>query len=164
MAKNLLLTQKNSDREKSMTDLKISFVDQIPKEIEEKMEEGLNEYAISQGVDVNYKPFAFLLCNDKNEVIGVLDAFSSYSCIHIRDLWVDKPYRGKGYGRKLIAELEKYCNGKGFNNINLITCAFQAPDFYKKCGFEVEFVRKNIENPKLTMTFFIKNFDYTTES
>ena len=42
------------------------------------------------------------------------------------------------------------------DNINLETNAFQAVGFYKKCGFEVEFVRHNKTNPKLTKTFFIK--------
>lgn len=144
------------------TDYKISFVDQLPKEIEEKMEKGLEEYAVSHGIDVNYQPFAFVLFDEKGEVIGVLDAFSSYSSIHIRDILVDKAHRGNGYGRKLITELENHFKGKGLNNINLITCAYQAPEFYKKCGYEVEFVRENIKNPKLTMTFFIKYFDEVT--
>ncbi|MGE4349183.1 MAG: GNAT family N-acetyltransferase [Candidatus Berkiella sp.] len=142
-----------------MHNFKISFVDKIPSEIEEKMEKGLEEYSLSHGIDVNYQPFAFVLFDEKDEVIGVLDAFSSYSSIHIRDIWVDKAHRGNGYGRKLIVELENHFKGKGLNNINLITCAYQAPEFYKKCGFKVEFIRENIKNPKLTMTFFIKYFD-----
>jgi len=142
-----------------MKNFKIEFIDKLPEEINEKMEKGLEEYAVNHGIDVNYTPFAFILFSEKNEVIGVLDAFSSYSSIHIRDIWIDKAHRGNGYGRKLISELENHFKGKGLNNINLITCAYQAPDFYKKCGFKVEFVRENIKNPKLTMTFFIKYFD-----
>lgn len=126
------------------------------------MEKGLNEYASSHGIDVNYQPFAFVLFDEQDEVIGVLDAFNSYSSIHIRDIWVDKAHRGNGYGRKLISELENHFKGKGFNNINLITCVYQAPEFYMKCGYEVEFVRKNIKNSKLTMTIFIKYFDKVT--
>ncbi len=60
--------------------------------------------------------------NEKNEVIGVLDAFSSYSSIHIRDLWIEKHYRGHGYGKKLINELESYCKLKQFNSINTVYC------------------------------------------
>lgn len=142
-----------------MKTCKIEFIEKLPEEINEKMEKGLEEYAISHAIDVNYQPFAFVLFGEQNEVIGVLDAFSSYSSIHIRDIWVDKAHRGNGYGRKLIIELENHFKGKGLNNINLITCAYQAPEFYKKCGYEVEFVRENIKNPKLTMTFFIKYFD-----
>lgn len=140
-----------------MKNCKIEFMEKLPEEINVKMEKGLEEYALSHGVNVNYTPFVFVLYDEKKEVIGVLDALSSYSCIYIRDLWVDKAHRGKGYGKKMIEELENHFKGKGLHNINTETCAFQAPDFYKKCGFKVEFVRENKINPKLTMTFFIKD-------
>ena len=127
-----------------MQDYKISFVEQISKETNAKMDAGLKEYATSHGIHVDWKPFALELFDEKNEVIGVLEAFSSYSSIYINELWVDKAHRGKGYG---------------FDNINTVTCAFQAPDFYKKCGFTAEFVRENRTNPKLTLTSFVKFFE-----
>lgn len=142
-----------------MKNLKISLVKQISKATEAKMAQGMTEYALSQGINVDWKPFALELFNERNETIGVLEAFSSYSSIYINELWVDKAYRGKGYGTQLIAELERLYKNKGFNNINTVSCAFQAPDFYKKCGFTAEFVRENIQNPKLSMTFFVKFFE-----
>ena len=86
-------------------------------------------------------------------------AFSSYSSIYINDLWADKDHRGRGHGRKLINEIERLFKHKGFDNINTVTYAYQAPDFYKKCGFTAEFVRGNRKNPKLSMTFFVKFFE-----
>lgn len=139
--------------------IKISFVKKLPKEIEKKMEKGLEEYEMSHEINVNFQPFGLILFDEKKEVIGVLDAFSSYSSIHIRDLWIDKTYRGKGYGKMLISELENHFKDKGLNNINTVSCAFQAPEFYIKCGFNVEFVRENAQNPKLTMTFLVKFFE-----
>lgn len=68
-------------------------------------------------------------------------------------------HRGKGYGRKLLQALEEHFKGKGFNNMNLVNSAFKAPEFYKKCGFAAEFVRKNSKNPVLTKTFFVKYFE-----
>ncbi|KTD41273.1 GNAT family acetyltransferase [Legionella parisiensis] len=50
-------------------------------------------------------------------------------------------------GRILLQALGEQFQGNGFNNINLATSAFQAPDFYKKCGFQIELIRENIKNP-----------------
>jgi len=55
--------------------------------------------------------------------------------------------------------LEDHFKGQGFNNINLVTNQFNAPEFYKKCGFQAEFTRQNLKNPQLTKTFFIKFFE-----
>ncbi len=142
-----------------MNNVKIEFVDKLNAEIEEKMRKDLVAYEASHGIDVNYKPFALVLFDEKKEAIGVLNAFTCFAEIYIMDLWVDKTFRGKGYGTKLLKDLENRFDGKGFNNINLVTNAFQAPDFYKKCGYEQEFVRINKKNPKLTKTFFVKYFN-----
>jgi len=142
-----------------MNNLNISLVNQLPEETRKKMEQGLKEYEVSHKIDVDYTPFSLILLNEKNETIGVLEAFSSYSSIYINDMWVDKEHRGKGYGKQLLTELGRRFKGKGLHYINLVTCAFQAPEFYEKCGYTVEFVRENIKNPKLTTTFFIKYFD-----
>ncbi len=141
-----------------MKNCKIEFVEKISDDVEEKMRKGFKEYESSHGIDVNYKPFSLVLRDEKNETMGVLNAFTAFAEIYIDDIWVDKSCRGKGYGSQLIAELENHFKGKGFNNINLVTSSFQAPEFYKKCGFKVEFVRENTKNPKLTKIFFVKFF------
>lgn len=137
----------------------VEFVDKLPEEVEEKMRKDLVEYENSHGIDVNYKRFAFILKGEQGDVLGVLNAFTAFAEVYIDDMWIYKPFRGKGCGKKLLQALENHFKGKGFNNINLVTSAFSAPGFYKKCGFTVEFVRENKKNPKLTKFFFIKYFD-----
>lgn len=138
---------------------KIEFVDSLPVAIEKKMSNGFKEYEDSFGIDVNYMRFSIILSTPIEDAIGVLTAYTAFSEIYIDDLWVDKNHRHKGYGKKLIEYLEEHFKGKGFNNINLVTSAFQAPEFYKKCGFTAEFVRENKINPQFTKTFFVKFFD-----
>lgn len=141
-----------------MNSYKIDYMNTLPEEIEEKMSKDLVAYESHHGIDVNYKKFVLVLRDESDNVLGVLNAFTAFSEIYVDDMWVDSSHRGKGYGRKLLQELEYHFEGKGFNNINLVTSAFSAPGFYKKCGFTVEFVRENKVNPKLTKTFFIKYF------
>ena len=59
---------------------------------------------------------------------------------------------------KLGVTVDSHYKDKGFENINLTTYGFQAPEFYKKCGFKVEFVRENKKNPKLNKYFLVKYF------
>lgn len=142
-----------------MNSYTIEFTDHLSEDIEEKMERDLVEYESSHGIDVNYKKLSVVLRDEHDKVIGVINAFTAFAEVYIDDIWVDKSFRHKGYGRKLLQALENHFKGKGFNNINLVTSAFQAPEFYKKCGFTSEFVRENAKNPKLTKTFFIKYFE-----
>lgn len=138
--------------------IKIDFIDSITETLEKRMTEDLVASEQNHGIDVNYKRFSVVLT--ENEIpCGVINAFTAFAEIYIDDIWVDSASRGKGYGRRLLQALENHFKGQGFNNINLCTSAFQAPEFYKKCGFTAEFTRINEQNPKLSKTFFVKFFD-----
>lgn len=147
-----------------MKDYKIEFVEQLSADVEEKMREDLVEYESNHGIDVNYKKFAIILTDESGDAIGVVNAFTAFSEVYVDDMWVHSSYRGKGHGRKLLQALEDHFEEKGFNNINLVTNAFNAPDFYKKCGFTQEFIRVNKVNPNLTKTFFIKHFKNASQT
>lgn len=140
-----------------MENLEVVYAKEIPESIRSKMTKGFVEHEKENGVEINYSEFALIL-KDQENTIGVLNAFTWYTEVYIDDLWIDKPFRGKGYGRLLVHHLETLFKDKGYNNINLVTNGFQAPEFYKKCGYEVEFIRENKTNPKLTKTFFVKFF------
>lgn len=142
----------------------ITFVDQLSESLEKHMTDELIAYERNHGIDVNYKRFSVVLTNDVNAVCGVINAFNAFAEIYIDDIWVDANHRGKGYGRQLIEALEAHFKGQGFNNINLCTSAFQAPEFYRKCGFQEEFTRINKKNPQLSKTFFVKFFEEEQET
>lgn len=137
---------------------KIEFVDQLPSADEEKMRLEFVAHETGHAVDVNYKRFSVVLRDERGEAVGVINAFTAYSEIYIDDIWVAAAVRRKGLGRRLIQALEEHFAQEGFNNINLVTSAFQAPGFYQKCGFQLEFIRHNKGNPKLTKYFFVKFF------
>jgi len=138
--------------------MKIEYTEKITSNIIDKMSKGLTEYEQQHSIDIRFKPFAFLLFDEHKTVFGVLNAYTAFSEVYIEDLWIDKSVRNQGYGKKLIQTLEESFKNKGYNNINLVTNAFQAPEFYTKCGYQIEFIRENKKNPKLTKTFFIKYF------
>ena len=125
--------------------------------IDKKADKLLSLHDIENGVEYNFKRFSFVAKEDDRE-IGYVTGFSYYSEVTINNLIVLEKYRGQGVGTRLIEHAEKHFKDKGFNNINLVTNEFQAPKFYEKCGFDLEFIRKNKENPKLTKYFYVKYF------
>ena len=96
--------------------------------------------------------------NVDEKFVGIITGNSYYKEVHISDLIILDEYRNKNIGSKLVKTVEDYFKGKGFENINLTTYGFQAPEFYKKCGFEVEFIRKNKKNSKLDKYYLVKYF------
>ena len=106
-------------------------------------------------ISCNYTPFCFVAKND-DTIVGAISGATFFAEIYIDELVVKEAYRGKGIGTELIDTVLEYYKDYGFNNINCCTNEFQAPGFYEKCGFELEFVRKNKANPKLSKYFYIK--------
>ncbi|WP_406455882.1 GNAT family N-acetyltransferase [Streptomyces sp. NBC_01622] len=58
--------------------------------------------------------------------------------LHVTYLWVDARHRGAGLGSRLLAEAERIAREeRACVAARLETWDFQAPDFYKKHGYEV---------------------------
>jgi ribosomal protein S18 acetylase RimI-like enzyme len=113
-----------------------------------------SDYATDCDVALNYEEFCFV-AEDGGIIAGVVIGRAYYNEIHIGDLIVGKGYRREGIGSKLVAAVEDAYKGKGYEKIALTTFGFQAPDFYKKLGYELEFVRED-KNPKLSKYFYLK--------
>ena len=137
--------------------LNIEYKENLNEEFYKIIDEEFNKFATKNEVICNYMPFPFI-AKENNKVAGIITGNSYYKEIHISDLIVLEEYRNKHIGSKLIETVEDFYKNKGFENINLTTYGFQAPEFYKKCGFEVEFIRKNKENSKLNKYYFVKYF------
>ncbi len=142
----------------------IEFLDELPPEVEQKVTQGHEEHETFHGVVCDYQTFSIVAHNDDGEPIGVLNAYSAYAELYVDDIWVDARHRKQGYGTRLLHALEERYEGKGYNNINLVTNGFQAAGFYEKCGYEIEFSRPNAHHPKLTKTFFVKYFNGTPQT
>ena len=136
----------------------IEKINALPGVIQKMVQTGHTQDEAKTGITCNYQSFSLIYKTKIDTVVGVLQAYSAFAEIYVDDLWVEPEHRKQGIGRALLKALEIQFKGKGYNNINLVTSQFQAIDFYKKCGFEIEFVRTNTHNPALSKTFFIKFF------
>lgn len=138
--------------------VEIERVDSIDEKYSKMIDDEFNKYANKNNVVCDYVSFSFV-AKENDNIVGIITGHSYYKEIHISDLIVLEQYRNKKIGSKLIEKVEEYYKNKGFENINLTTYDFQAPKFYQRCGFEIEFMRENKQNPKLTKYFLIKHIN-----
>ncbi len=141
--------------EKTTEGIKIESVDPYAESLGDWIDRAFDAFAEKHGVVCNYTPFAFA-AKQNGKVIGVIKGHSFYREVHIGELIVEEACRGQGIGTKLLSVVEAHFRGKGFDNINLTTYRFQAPEFYRKNGFTPEHIRKNPDCPALDKYFFIK--------
>ncbi len=113
-----------------------------------------SDYAKDCDVELNFEEFCYA-AEDDGKIAGVITGRVYYNEVHIGDLIVGKEYRRDGVGTKLVAAVEEAYKGKGYEKIALTTFGFQAPEFYKKLGYELEFVREDAD-PKLSKYFYLK--------
>ena len=113
------------------------------------------DYALKNEVTLGYDEFCFVEEED-GKILGAITGRAYYNEVHIGDLIVSKDCRRTGLGSKLVKAVEEYYSGKCYDIITLTTFGFQAPEFYKKLGYKIEFVREN-KDPKLSKYFLSKS-------
>ena len=130
---------------------------ELTEKLENFIEEEQVKYETKNNITCNFKPFSFI-AKINEEIVGAISGATCFSEVYIDELVVKEEQRGKNIGTELIKAVEEYYKDYGFNNMNTCTNEFQAPKFYEKCGFELEFIRKNKDNPKLNKYFYVKYF------
>ena len=132
----------------------IRRVEEDDPKIGEFINKEFTDYATKNEVTLGYDEFCFVEEED-GKILGVITGRAYYNEVHIGDLIVDKDCRKSGLGTRLVKAVEDYYSGKCYDIITLTTFGFQAPEFYKKLGYKVEFVREN-KDPKLSKYFLSK--------
>lgn len=132
----------------------IKKIDETNEKVGEFINKVFTDYAIKCCVELNFEEYCFVAEED-GEIVGAITGRAYYNEVHIGDLIIDEKYRRLKVGSKLVKAVEEAYAGKGYNKITLTTFGFQALEFYKKLGYELEFVRED-KDPKLCKYFYIK--------
>lgn len=75
--------------------------------------------------------------DEHGEVVAGLCGHTWGGCCEIRQVWVHERHRGRGVGRQLLELAETEARRRSCFQIILATHSFQAPEFYRKLGFEI---------------------------
>lgn len=111
--------------------MKIEIVNKIPIDIGKKMRKDWKNYDDSHGIDLNFNRFNMIMRDDNSEVIGLLSAYTIFAEIYVDEMWVDSSHRKKGYGRKLLNELECRFEEKGYGISIFAHQTFKLQNFIK---------------------------------
>ena len=91
--------------------------------------------AARTGIDDGHYLAIFLRDDDAQIVAGLFGWTWGDTC-EVRTLWVHEDWRARGVGSRLSQAAEAEARTRGATQIVLDTHSFQAPDFYRRFGFE----------------------------
>jgi len=96
---------------------------------------GLIGYNTEKVGKQKYKRFAISL-RERGKIVGGIVGEVWATVLFIQFFWMEQKYRGKDFGTKLIAAIEDEARSFGATRSYLDTMSFQAPGFYRSCGYQ----------------------------
>jgi GNAT superfamily N-acetyltransferase len=112
----------------------IIYIEQPPWEI---IGGGISDYNTEKAGDDQGKNLCFVLRSPDQEIVGGVIGATYWNWLYVNLMWLKEEFRGRGFGRQLLALAEEEARQRGAEYAYLDTFSFQAPDFYKKQGYEV---------------------------
>lgn len=94
---------------------------------------------------------------NQNVIAGILGG-TYWGWLHIDILWVDENFRSKKIGSRLLIAAENEAKKRVCHSVHVDTMSWQAPEFYKKHGYELISELDNIPNGYKKF-HFIKRLD-----
>lgn len=116
--------------------------------------DGISEYAKLKKGHLPIEPFAFFIKDENDLIQGGCNGNVGYGCVYIDQLWVAEALRGKGYGTQLMKLAEDFGKEKGCVSAAVNTMDWEAPEFYKKLGYRIEFERQGLS--KNSIYYFLR--------
>lgn len=118
------------------------------------LEDRLYEFNTAATGIADGKLFGVFLRDAGGAVVGGAYGWSWGGTCHLRYLFIPAEMRGQGLGTRLMQAVEAEARARGGSQMLLETHDFQAPDFYRRLGFEVTAVVEGYPSghSSLTMT------------
>ena len=120
-----------------MSELSIIVEPHAPKAWTEVVERGLRNHNTAATGIVEFYPVGFVIKNASGAILGGLFGNVVGGWLHVRSLWVDPVWRGRGYATELMAAAERYAIAKGCIAAALQTASYEARPLYEKLGYRV---------------------------
>jgi len=122
----------------------LNIISKIPTQKEIRyLEDMIYEHNSSKTNKKNGKLFSKLIYDFGNKIIAGITGWTWAGACEITLLWVKEEYTKKGFGKILLESAEAEAKKEKCEVILLRSYSFQAPSFYRKFGYKVEFETKD---------------------
>jgi len=101
------------------------------------VDEGLEAHNQSTAPLGDVRPIASFARDSRGRIVGGAIGRTWGACCELLQLWVDPGHRGGGVGSGLLNAFESHARGRRCSVFYLTTLSFQAPEFYRRHGYEV---------------------------
>ena len=108
--------------------------------------EALNQFNNEMVGEDGHTPLNIVEYDTNGNVIGGILGGTYWGWMYVDILWVHESNRHNGIGSKLLHEAEQEAIRRGCHHVHLDTMSWQAPEFYKKHGYEVIGILPDIPN------------------
>lgn len=98
---------------------------------------GIGAYNDEKAGESHGKSLCFVLRGPDGAIVGGLVGETHWDWFYISLLIIPEALRGQGYGHALLTAAEDEARQRGARYAYLDTFSFQAPEFYKRHGYEV---------------------------
>ena len=99
--------------------------------------DSLNQYNNERVGEDGHTPLYIIEYDENGNSIGGILGGTYWGWMYVDILWVHENHRKKGIGSRLLREAEQEAVRRGCHHVHLDTMSWQAPEFYKKHGYEV---------------------------
>jgi ribosomal protein S18 acetylase RimI-like enzyme len=126
-----------TDREERMRQVRISSEPDGDPADRQTLQDAIDRFNVRvTGLDEGH--FVSLYVRDeKGRLLGGLTGEVWAGWLHVKVLWLDESLRRQGLGSRLLAQAEEQARAHGCKGVFLETFSFQAPDFYRRHGYQV---------------------------
>ena len=108
--------------------------------------EELNQFNNERVGEDSHTPLNIVEYDTKGNTIGGIIGGTYWGWLYIDILWIHEDHRKKGIGSRLLREAEQEAVRRCCHHVHLDTMSWQAPEFYKKHGYEVIGILPDIPN------------------
>jgi 8-oxo-dGTP pyrophosphatase MutT (NUDIX family)/GNAT superfamily N-acetyltransferase len=117
--------------------LQISIEDEPATEDRRTLGQSLDRFNRDFLGDTKPSLLAVFVRDEAGRIVAGLDGSTYAGWLFVASLWVRAELRHRGIGRELLARAERRAVELGCHSVWLDTFSFQAPEFYRRLGYEL---------------------------